>query len=271
MHCSNNNNQPEENDEVSSINELWWKIRKMLVYSSSAIESKVQDLATRIKDMEDQLNSFKSDPKITTLKEAVDDVRDQLSTFADSVDRMARSQELVIFGVPFATDEDLGMLFRNICVTLGYAPSQCPLVHCKRLLKRRPETGACPPILCQFAMNGSRNEFYKRYFKKRTLCQRDVGFEDDNRIYINENLTQETRQIYSNAVKLRKSGVLQKVRVQNGVVVIHPTSSDATREPIYSLRQLYRTVNKPFPTSYSSPSNNFLDSSPKFSFDSVRS
>lgn len=243
----------------------------MLLSSSTAIESKVRDLATRINDMEDQLKEFKSDPKTTTLREAVDEVSVQLSTFAASVDRLARSQELVMFGVPFATGEDLGMLFRNICSTLGYAPSQCPLVHCKRLCKQRPSTGSCPPVLCQFAFNGSRNEFYKRYLKKRSLCQRDIGFEQDSRIYINEHLNKEARLIYSEAVKMRKSGLLHKVRVQNGVVVIQSNSSDAACKPIYSMSLLFHTVNKPFPTSYSSPSNHSHDSSPNYSPDSIRS
>ncbi|EDS41719.1 conserved hypothetical protein [Culex quinquefasciatus] len=72
---------------------------------------------------------------------------------------------------------------------LAYDPLDVPMVDLKRLAKPPIAARSAPPILCQFAIRNERNAFYSKYLSLRNLNLEHIGFNNKNRIFINENQT----------------------------------------------------------------------------------
>lgn len=237
-----------KSDDVETLSDLWNKIRRMFAESKSDIEGKIEscktELEQKITGVEQQLSSLKMgcDVQIKDVSEAVSDVRHDLELTKRNVNRLTTTNELIISGVPYTSDENLTLIFQNISVALASTPSNVPNVYLKRLSKNPINIGSSPPILCQFALRGVRDEFYGRYLRQRSLNLRHIGFNNDNRVYINENLTMNDREIRTQAIKLKHQGRIQQVFTRNGVVYARMKNGDEA-EPFYSLEQLFASVN----------------------------
>lgn len=159
-----------------------------------------------------------------------------------SVNRSTANHELIISGVPYVTEENLEQVFHHIAVALGYTPTNIPIVYLKRLSRTPINVGSSPLILCQFALRGVRDEFYGKYLRQRSLNLRHVGFNNANRIYINENLTLDDRSIRKEAIKLKTQGRIAQVFTRSGAVFVRVKQGDEA-ELCSSLDQLFETVN----------------------------
>lgn len=214
-----------------SLEDLWSKIE-------SKLDSFKLDLDNRIDGLEEQLSQLKSDctSRIDDLSEAVVEVRADLNLACNWVGRVEKYQDLLITGVPYSSSEDLKTVFRGIATKLAYDQTDVPMVDLKRLAKLPIASGSTPPILCQFAIRNERNTFYARYLNQRDLNLEHVGFNNKNRIFINENLTREDREIRTAAIKLKKEGRIQQVFSRDGVVHVKPRGGPA--EACYTIEHL---------------------------------
>lgn len=150
---------------------------------------------------------------------------------------LEKSNDLLISGLPYVVNENLHQLFRNIAASLAYADSDLPLVDLKRLMRPPITAGSSPPIVCQFAFRNAREEFYKRYLKTRNMTLRTVGFDSDQRVYVNESLTLQARAIRTEAIKMKKNGILLKVFTRSGIVYVQRREGSAA-EPINDISHL---------------------------------
>ncbi|KAL9695245.1 hypothetical protein quinque_014530 [Culex quinquefasciatus] len=82
-----------------------------------------------------------------------------------------------------------------------------------------------------------RNAFYASYLNHRDLNLSHIGFQNTNRIYVNENLTKEDREIRAAALRLKKEGKVQKVYSRNGIVYAKGRGN-APAEPCPTLEHL---------------------------------
>lgn len=219
------------------------KIQQMFETSNSKIEAKIDSsiskLEERISGVEKQLSTFTSEctANINKLATAVTEVREWLASTSQRMDRFEKSNDLLISGIPYVNNENLQQLFRNLSTSLAYNVSDMPLVDLKRLKRMPIATGSSPPIACQFAFKNARDEYYARYLRTRNLTLRNVGFDSDQRVYLNENLTQQARTIRSEAIKLKKKGILEKVFTRNGIVYIQRVNGPEA-EPINDVNGL---------------------------------
>lgn len=209
-------------DDVSSLGDLWTKIQGLFEDTNSRIDSCKVDLENRITNVETKLTELKTECSVSVkqVSELLDVTRTDLNAVSNQVDRLERAHDLILNGIPFSQTEDLQMLFLMIAAKLVYNPSDTPIVSLKRLSKQAIAVGTSPPILCQFAIRNQRIEFYGRYLRSRNLTLRDVGFESNNRIFFNENLTPLAREIRSEALKLKKQGQLHQVFSRDGIVFV---------------------------------------------------
>lgn len=223
--------------------DLLQKIKEMFEASNSKIEAKIDAsvsmLEQRITSVEKQFSIFRSDcaANLNKLSTAITEVRNGVTAVSHRMDRLEKANDLLISGIPYAVNENLQNMFRNLASCLGYTDPDLPLVDLKRLMRLPITPGSSPPIACQFVFKNVRDEVYKRYLKSRNLTLRIVGFESDQRIYFNESLTPHARSIRTEAIKLKKNGTLLKVFTRNGIVYVqHKDRSEA--EPINSVDQL---------------------------------
>lgn len=223
--------------------EMLVKIQEMFAESNSKIEEKIDNsvykLENRITDVEKQLSCFRIEctDNINKLTTAVTEVRAGLLSTSQRIDRFEKCNDLIISGVPYVNNECLQQLFRKLAISLDYKDPALPLVDLKRLMRPPISTGSSPPIVCQFAIKNARDEFYRRYLRNRNFSLRILGFESDQRVYMNENLTQDARIVRAEAIKLKKKGLIQKVFTRNGIVHIQRGNSTVA-EPINEIAHL---------------------------------
>lgn len=231
--------------DIKSLDELWTKINTAIEESNERIESKIESCMSKINSIEIQLSAHKEECStiVNNISVAVHDVRLELNATNEWVGRMEKSPELIITAIPFVTNENLKSIFGNIARTLGY--ESIPMVDLKRLARSTIKPGESPAIMCQFALQMERDAFYKKYLEQRNLNLSHIGFQNGNRIYINENLTQSARSIRSEALKLKRQGKLLKVYTKQGVVFVKTCNADPA-VACCSLEQLEK-LQKPSP------------------------
>lgn len=221
-----------EPDSIMSIDDLWSKIEAKL-------DNFKQDLDKRIDGLEDSLAAFKTEcgSKIDRLADSVSGVRHDVDRANASIGRVEKVNELIISGVPYQQNENLVAMFGFIVTRLGCDESKIPLASLARLAKSPIAVGSTPPIICEFALRADRNAFYASYLNHRDLNLSHIGFQNTNRIYVNENLTKEDREIRAAALRLKKEGKVQKVYSRNGIVYAKGRGN-APAEPCPTLEHL---------------------------------
>lgn len=178
------------------------------------------------------------------IKKEIDAVTTNLAHLKLEVDsnsadiaRLRLSNDVIISGVPFIGKEDLHQYFNAWCEVLGYAENTVPIVDIRRLSKVALRDGNHCFILVQFAFTNQRHDFYGRYLRSRCLTLRHIGFQSDNRVYVNENLIPTARTIKAEALDLKKEGKITSVYSRNGVIYVKAANCDQDR-PIRSVEQL---------------------------------
>lgn len=224
---------------IASLDDLWTRMQGMFERTYEKIESSKTELAERITDVEGQLGKVREEcsSRVDKLEETLSGVRLDLDHTTEAVHRMEKNDELIISGIPFQNNENLASIFLTISQSIGYSEDSSPFVELKRLARQPIARGATPPILCQFAHRLTRNEFYRKYLGKRNLSLRNIGFENDNRIFINENLTSKARSIRTEAIKQKKLGRIQSVTTRDGVVYVK-FSGSGKLDAIHNIQQL---------------------------------
>lgn len=240
----------DDDGEIGSLDDLWSRMQSLLASSIERIEMKIENgnaiLEKRISSIEDQLVTVREEcsEKVSRLEGAVVAVRHDIDHSIEATHRMNKNKELIFSGIPYQGREDLQAIFRKIAVSIGWDENCIPLVDLQRLARAPIGSGTSPPVLCEFALRNTRNDFYKMYLSKRSLCLRDIGFESGNRIYINENLTTNAREIRAAAIKLKKLGQVQNVSTRNGIVFIKPKGSENSKA-VHTLQEIASLIKNP--------------------------
>lgn len=232
-------------DDVSTLGDLWTKIQGLFEDTNSRIDSCKVELEHRITSVETKLTELKTECSVSVkqISELLDETRTDLTAVSNQLDRFERAHDLLINGVPYSQTEDLQMVFKMIAAKLGFNASDTPIASLKRLSKQAITVGTSPPILCQFAIRNQRIELYGRYLRSRNLSLRDLGFENNNRIFLNENLTPLAREVRSKVLKLKKQGKLHQVYSRDGIVFVR-TAAGADPVGMLSTDQLLARCKK---------------------------
>lgn len=208
-------------------------------------ESLVSEMSKMRADIAAEINNLREENAKTFagLSASIENVR---SSTSQTVDRMARSNDLIASGIPFVVGEDLSAYFRTWCLKLGYDEKQLPSVDIRRLSRGPLTAGSVYMVFIQFAFSIQRNEFFSRYIRSRSLCLSDVGFAVKKRVFINENLSPMARELRTKALKLKKDGRIHTVTTKNGIVFIKRDSNGGQEIAVSSESELDLHA-KPFP------------------------
>lgn len=177
-----------------------------------------EDIASDIEKLRKENNRT-----INNLATSITTVRTETSL---AFERSARKNDLVVSGIPFVDGEDLLSYFHIWCKSFGYTERIYPLVDVRRLSKGPLENGKVYMVLLQFAITVQRNEFYSRYLRSRSLSLSEIGFSVNKRIFINENLGPDLRNLRSKALQLKKDGKLRGVFSRNGILYVKKVGDD---------------------------------------------
>lgn len=230
-------------DDVESFDQLLIRIKQMIEEGNAKIEQKIESsnaaLVSEISTLREEVNQLKVDyaRDFNGLSESHAKTAAEVQRNKDAAAKLLKSNDLILTGVPHSPTERTDEMLQKISVVLGYGESDVPAVFTKRLARVPITAGATPPILFQFAFRASKDEFLRRYFSARNLSLRQLDFDVDKRIYINENLTESARSIKGAALKLKRSGLLQNVYSRDGTIFVKPLEN-IPAQPVYDLDQL---------------------------------
>lgn len=186
------------------------EVKNSLENSISAVRN---DIFTHVADFE------------LTVHQKLTSVNDQMAhhnSRIHNLEKHAIKNDVIVTGVPKSPNENTKQIFDVICNVIGFTYANTYSVF------RLPSNKAYSPIIVKFYNDNIKSNFFVNYknFKKLYLSQ--IGYEipidgDDKRIYINNCLTKQCRDIKAEANALFKKGILGKVQIIRGDVHVTKT------------------------------------------------
>lgn len=224
---------------VSTLDDVLARMEHLFRETNKKIDSCKEDLQTEISTLRSDVQQLKEECRgeIDELTTSINTVRADVSHNAERIAYTERVNDLIVSGVPYNHAENLADICTAISVALGYTQEDIPLVRAKRLARFPMQANAAPPIMVQFAFKCVRDEFYRRYLSSRNLSLTHLGFNVNQRIFMNENLTKDARRLKNYAVKLKQNGKLFGVFTKDGCIYVK-TTADAEAVQIRSINEL---------------------------------
>lgn len=195
------------NDKIDLINVKFETV-------SQEFNNKLNDVTV---DVNSKISNFKSE-----LDTQIMDVTSTLSKRINELERRSCVLDIMIYGIPFSKDENIKEILSLIATKLGI-DDLAGVCDAFRLRSRSKDNGQ---ILVKFYTLKYKNLILRSYLRQKSLCLNDVGFNVPGRIYINECLSVQNRNLHKKALGCLKEGKLAKVGTRNGFVVVKWTTND---------------------------------------------
>lgn len=148
-----------------------------------AIKKSITDLKTT------QSESWRSSDSFT-----------KLSSSVKSMEQDKSNKTLILKGIPHTNKENLCKIVETLAQKLE--------VHCKSSdidgvfrLKSSNDSSKAPPIIVKLNSMSTRDKFYdgRKMMARNSISTRTLGFETDDKIYINEQLSKSTQDLFYKA------------------------------------------------------------------------
>lgn len=270
---------------------------------ASALESKLESACNKIKDeFQAELTKFKYSidfsvkQQITEIKSnfetATKKINDEINLLrantnvstpqpanADDFDRMMLINDLKIIGVPYNDIENLTDIFIKIAVAIGYDTTQpIAIPQMRRIINRSRianQVFNTKVITMRFIALHIKEQFYGLYLntiKNKPLSLKDIGFADNSRVIIGEQLTSTNQKIFREASNYKRSNRSMQVFTTNGQVKIRLQKGGTTYiiKNQRELDELAKSSNLNAPITYSNQipiTNSFIQTIQPISID----
>ena len=123
--------------------------------------------------------------------------------------------------IPYAPNEDLQKIFGDMSAVLNYNVSDMNVQIYRPIKNKANLTSTMKiPIIMKFPSVNDKITFYKLYLSNRNLNLSNIGFQNQSRIFINENLTKKNNTIYKAALNLKKQKSIVKTFTKNGQIFV---------------------------------------------------
>ncbi|XP_053674670.1 uncharacterized protein LOC128724976 [Anopheles nili] len=220
------------------------------------LDHKFDRLVSEVHGLRDQIGD-----RIETLNRRLTQTNRLFLAHQDYGQRSNRAGDLLLAGIPTDYEgERLRECFVRIARKLGYAESEIPIVHIRRLElgTTTPTTGKPPlptrysanvldnvgrtrssskmravvvqqpqpaAVHVQFVFRNARNEFYRRYQEGGRggtgLSFQELGYDGSTeRVYVSENLTRSNVSLKAEAMRLKRDGKIKSVFTVNGQIYV---------------------------------------------------
>lgn len=162
-------------------------------------------------------------------------------------DNLAVSCDLRISGIPYFPSENLHELFNNICQAIQYTtPSYKNIYRVNNKNSRNAKDGT---IIVKLFTPYDKNAILRALalFKRSQsqLCLYHIGYESNQHVYINENLTSKNFKILQATLNLKRKNIISSAYSLRGLIYIKSVSTDEPRliEDVADLNQFFRADN----------------------------
>ncbi|XP_041453274.1 uncharacterized protein LOC121406325 [Lytechinus variegatus] len=144
----------------------------------------------------------------------------ELTFQLNELDQYHRRVNLEVAGVPERQGEVPERIVLNIAkhISPELAASDFDVVH--RLGSKRQADNKARPIIVRFTTRRARNIMYDGRRKLKTLSTKDLGYNSDGKIYLNENLIASTKELMKDVNKARRDAGYKFLWTQNGRIYV---------------------------------------------------
>lgn len=192
---------------------------------SSENEPTLLDLFNKLDTMEKKYDKLfkKYEEQIEINKKMESEIQniqlqlDVLAQEKNHYEQKSLANNVIINGIPIVSEqEDLNNIINKISTTVGKPTISPTDVKCFRIGKK--EIGTSPPIKVEFASKSIKEKFI--YPKKSlfNITTKDLGFQENKKIYINEDLTKLNQEIFKKALKFKKDNGYKFLWVGDGLI-----------------------------------------------------
>lgn len=196
------------------------------------LQTQIDEVKSDINELQDTCNT-----DINSIRSEIGAIDNRVESVSETVCRLENRTELIAVGIPYLANENLRDHLLCIAQAIGFDTDKLSHVQCKRLRSGSLTNGDQCFTLLQFSMPCLRDEFFAKYLSKRDLGLKHIGIKSERRIFINENLTMNAREIKRAALKLRRENKVTVVSTKLGIVYVKKTT-DGPAVAITSIDQL---------------------------------
>ena len=159
------------------------------------------------------------------------------------LEQYGRWDMLTLKGIPKHAGESTDDVMINVAKMLevDLSVSDIDISH-------RTSKNAHAGIIIKFNSRRKRNEIYGKRKNLKDKTVKELGFDSENKIYINESLTQKNGDLLKNTRKLKESKQLKHIWTKNGSIFVRETD-DADTYNIKSITDIleYANMLQPLP------------------------
>lgn len=216
------------NDKMDNVE---WKFCSMIQNVHAELDTKLESLSTDIdRRILESSNTITQNCEVMSnnvrgdVNNRIDELYMRQNSRLDTLERIALEKELIVSGIPLEPNEPFAIL-GDICIALNCNLNERDVADAYRL-KSNANTGSnrSVPIIIKFYEVWAKREMLLSYFKKKNLSLSDIGFHNSARIYVNEHLTQQNRNIFNLASEAKRVKVI--ATNTTGIIrTCHQTSS----------------------------------------------
>ena len=94
-----------------------------------------------------------------------------------------------------------------------------------RLPQNKHNLDKPPIIIAKFVRRDTKEKLYRARSKLRNITTQDLGFQGDNKIYIQESLTQKNKELFRKALQLKKAPRYKFIRTNSGKIYLRKDES----------------------------------------------
>lgn len=224
------------NDTVKDNSNAIKGIDTRLTAQIEKLESSVVDRINNVKtEMESRMVSISTDieNRCINLNEAtstkIDVIQQDTESRFNNLERELLRNEIIVTGVPASYGEIVMDIVSDICNAINSNINGSDIVSAFRLPTTKSNNGRhrngrssehSSPIITRLSSDWAKQNFISAYFKRKDLNTRDLGFQSNARIYVNESLTKHNRAIFKAATEAKKSKSIIKCYKRNEIVHI---------------------------------------------------
>ncbi|XP_065221127.1 uncharacterized protein LOC135846068 [Planococcus citri] len=198
------------------------------------ITKNVASIKKSIEKLEEQVSNLSKNQDMANLKiENLKKSNKGLRRSVNQLEQHACKNNVIIFGVPETKGENIRKIIFNIAEKLDIQLHDYDIIAANRLLTNSRGT---PAILVQLNDRDKRSQFIKQS-KARKLNAKNLGFNSNENIYVNEHLTKHTMSLFKKAKALCDEGkILSTWSFEGNIYIRKSEGSESTK--IYDADQL---------------------------------
>ncbi|KAG7295051.1 hypothetical protein JYU34_010315 [Plutella xylostella] len=178
------------------------------------------DTSTQFKKIDDRLTN------VEKRQESIDGLKEQLSRLQRNVDdkeQWLRSNNAEIKGVPQKHGENLFEIISAIGIKIGYTVVKSSINYVARVPSRDAERSK--PIIVAFSNRYVKEDFVAAARAANHLTAADINLQGSNKIFVNDHLTVQNKQLLSKAKVAAKEFGFEHVWVKHSKILVRKNST----------------------------------------------